>query len=106
MLPRHEVANLGTQDRRASQAAADQHTKPDFALRILHRCQTDIVHRCRRAVFAGTGDRDFEFARQIGKLGMERAPLAQDLGIGTRIHDLILCHAGKLVAGDVAYAIA
>ena len=37
---------------------------------------------------------------------MDRRPLAQDLGIGTRIGDLVGGSAGEMVGGDVADAVA
>jgi len=89
MLPGHEVADDRADDGRASQPAADQHAEADLALFVLHDPQADVVHPGRGAVLPAAADRDLELARQVGELGMERGPLAQDLGIGTRIDDLV-----------------
>ena len=64
------------------------------------------MHRNRGAVFGRAGNGDFKFARQIGELGMEGTPLAQYLGVRARINNFIARYTGKLVAGDIAYAIA
>ena len=58
------------------------------------------------AIFHRSGDRDLEFARQVGELGVQRAPLAQDLGIRARIDHFVDRNAGALVAGDIADAVA
>jgi len=50
-------------------------------------------------------DGKFKLARQVGELGMERAPLTQNLGIGSRIDDFVACHPCKFIAGDIAYAV-
>jgi hypothetical protein len=47
------------------------------------------------AVFLGAVDGDLELARQEGELGVQRAPLAQDLGKGARVDDLVGGDAGQ-----------
>ena len=37
---------------------------------------------------------------------MQGAPLAQDLGVRTRVHCFVVCNAGQRVGGDVADAVA
>ena len=106
MLPRHEVAYFRAYDRRASQAAAHQHTEADFALRIFHHRQADVMYRNRGPVICCASNRDLEFTRQVSELRMKGAPLAQYLGVRARIDDFITCHAREFIAGDVAYAIA
>jgi hypothetical protein len=51
-------------------------------------------------------DGDLELARQVGELGVEGAPLADQFGIRARIDDLVGGHAGQLVGGGVADAVA
>jgi hypothetical protein len=38
---------------------------------------------------SGAADGDLELARQEGELGVQRAPLAQDLAVGPRVDDLV-----------------
>ena len=58
------------------------------------------------AIVRGRGHRDLELARQVSELGMQRRPLAHQLGVWPRIHDLVACNAGKVIAGDVANTVA
>ena len=49
---------------------------------VLHQVQADVVPAGGGAVFRRAGDGDLELARQEGELGVQRAPLAQDLAKG------------------------
>jgi hypothetical protein len=51
-------------------------------------------------------DGDLELARQEGEFGVQRAPLAQDLGIGPRVDHLVGGDARQRIGGDVADAVA
>jgi hypothetical protein len=82
---------------RAAHAAAHDHANADFAGGIAHEVQADVVQQQRRAVAFGAVDRDLELARQPVEFGVERRPLAQDLGEGARIDDLVGRHAGEMV---------
>ena len=95
LLPRQEVADHGADDRRAAHAAADPHLEADLAGVVLHQQQADVVPGGRGAVLERAADRDLELARQEGELGMQRAPLAQDLAVGPRVDDLVGGDAGE-----------
>jgi hypothetical protein len=51
--------------------------------------QADVVPEDGGAVFLGAADGDLELARQEGELGVQGAPLAQDLAVGPRVDDLV-----------------
>ena len=106
LLPRQELADHGADDRRAAHAAADPHLEADLAGVVLPQHQADVVPGGGGAVLERAADRDLELARQEGELGMQRAPLAQDLAVGPRVDDLVGGDAGEAVAGDVADAVA
>ena len=106
VLLRQEVADLLGDHRRAALAAADIDGKAQLALVVLLQMQADVVDLDRGAVALGAGHRDLELARQVGEFRVHRRPLAQDLGIGPRIGDLVGGGAGEMVGGDVADAVA
>ena len=58
------------------------------------------------AVIFGPGDRDFEFTAQELELRMVCGPLADQLGIGAGISNLIPRSAGEVIGGDVADRVA
>ena len=60
----------------------------------------------RRAILECAGHGDLELARQERELGVQRAPLAQDLAVGPRVDDLVGRDAGERIARDVADAVA
>ena len=60
----------------------------------------------RRPVFTRAADGDLELARQERELGVQRAPLAQDLAVRARVDLLVDGDAGERVGGDVADAVA
>jgi dissimilatory sulfite reductase (desulfoviridin) alpha/beta subunit len=103
---RQEFTNHAANHRRAAQAAADDHAKAHFALGIAHGVQADVVHQGGGAVLLGAGHGNLELARQVGEFRVEGAPLADDFAIRARVHQLVGGHAGKLVRGGVADAIA
>src|SRR2546423_1281605 len=104
--PRQKVADDESDRRSAAQAPDDQHAEPHLALRVLDRVQTDVVHRNRGAVRLGAVHRELELAREIGELGMERGPLADDFAPDEGIDDLVLRDAGEMIGGDIAEGIA
>jgi hypothetical protein len=93
-------------DRRAAHAAAHQHLEADLAGGVLQQLQADVVPGDGGAVLVRAGDGDLELARQEGEFRVQRAPLAQDLAVGPRVHHLVGRDAGQRVAGDVADAVA
>ena len=106
LLPRQELGHHRADDRRTAHAAARQHLEAGFAGVVLQQLQADVVPGDGGAVLLGAAHRDLELARQEGELGMQRAPLAQDLAVRARVHDLVRGHAGEAVARDVADAVA
>ena len=78
----------------------------DLAGCILHDGDADIVDHDRGAVMRRCRHGDLELARQEGEFGMKRRPLPHDLGEDARVLQLLGAGAGKLVGGDIAYAIA
>ena len=58
------------------------------------------------AVFHRAGNRNLELTRQVGKLWVQRAPLAQHFRIRARVHHFVHGNTSALVAGDIANAIA
>jgi len=82
-----------------------QHLEADFTRFVFNQLQAHVVPADGGAVFAGAGDGDLELARQVRKLGVQRAPLADQLGIRPRIDDLVHRHTGELVGGGVADAV-
>ena len=58
------------------------------------------------AVFAGTGNRDLELARQKRELGVQGAPLAHDFCERARVGQLVRRNTSAFVTGDVADAVA
>ena len=50
--------------------------------------------------------RHLELARQEAELGVQRRPLADDLGVGARVGHLVSGGAGEVIGGDVADAVA
>ena len=81
-------------------------SKPISPASFLRSTQADVVPGGRGAVLARAADGDLELARQEGELGVQRAPLAQDLAVRPRVDDLVGGDAGEAVAGDVADAVA
>jgi len=90
----------------APEPAAHDHLEADLAGLVAMHVQPDIVHPHGGAVVRGRGERDLELARQEREFRMQGRMLAQQLGADARILDLAGRHAGPLVGGDVAHAIA
>jgi hypothetical protein len=105
-LPRQELAQHLADDRRAPEAAADEHAKAELARGIAHQVQADVVHLGGGPVGSRAGDGDLELARQVGEFRVQRRPLADDLAVGARVIDLIRGDARQVIGGDVAHAVA
>ena len=106
MLLGQEVPDLLGDQRRAPLSAADIDGEAKPALGIFLQVKADVMHLDRRAVALGAGHGYLELARQIRELRMNRRPLPQDLGIGTRVGDLVGGGTGEVVGGHVANAVA
>nr|GFA29209.1 hypothetical protein [Tanacetum cinerariifolium] len=106
VLPRQKLVDERADHRRTPETTTDQHAEAQLAGGILHRLQTDVMDLDRGAVGGRAVDRDFEFARQVGEFRVECRPLADDFTPGARVYQLIGGHAGELVRGDVAQAVA
>ena len=76
-------------ERRAPEAAADQHLETGIALGVAVQAQPDIVHLDGGAVMARCRDGDLELARQKREFRMQRGILAQHFGPDARILDLV-----------------
>ena len=100
------VADQLGDDRRAALAAADVDGEAEAAVGEPLQLQADVVHLDGGAVVLGRGHRDLELARQEAELRVQRRPLADDLGVGARIGDLVGGGAGEVIGGDVADAVA
>ena len=92
LLPRHEGVDLDTRDGRAAHAATHEHLEAHLARGVLPELQADVMPADGGPVFRGAADRDLELARQVGELGVQRAPLAQHFGIGARIDEIGRAH--------------
>ena len=86
----------------AAEPAADHHLEAELARLVLMQIEAEIVHLHRGTVFLRSADRDLEFARQEREFGMQRRPLPDDLGIGTRILELVGGNAGERIGRRVA----
>ncbi len=106
ILQRQELTQHRADDRRATEAATDEHRESDAAVRIALHVQADVVDFGSGTIVRRTGHGDLEFARQVRELGVQRGPLTQDLAVRTRIVQLIRRDAGEVIGGDVADAIA
>ena len=67
--------------------------------------QSNIVNQSGSTVLSRARDGNFEFARQISKLRVQRAPLADDFAVRARVYQLVTRHTGKVVAGGVPYTV-
>ena len=94
------------QHRRAAHAATDQHFQADLTRIVLHKLKADIVQLDGGTIDRAAGHRDLELARQEREFRVQRRPLAQQLGIGARIGDLVGGRRGELIGADVADAVA
>ena len=105
MRGRQKVTHHTAYHRRAPQAAAHHHFKAHFTRCIFHRMQSNIVNQSGSTVLSRARDGNFEFARQISKLRVQRAPLADDFAVRARVYQLVTRHTGKVVAGGVPYTV-
>src|SRR5882724_7308007 len=91
---------------RAALAAADQHFEADLAGLVSVHAQADVMHLHGGAVLGRSCHGYLELARQERELRMEGRPLPDDLAVDARVLDLVAGHAGEMVGGDVADAVA
>ena len=103
---RQELANPVADHRHPAQAAADVDRIAELAGLVAHDMDADIVDLRRRAIARGRGERDLELARQPVEFRVERGPLARQLAIRAGVDQFVARHAGQVVAGDVADAVA
>ncbi len=75
-----EVADLLGDERRAAEAAADIDGEAEFAARVAHDLQADVMRLDGGAVVRPAVDGDLELARQEREFRMLRRPLPQDFG--------------------------
>ena len=106
LVLRQERAQRLADHRRAAEAAAHDHLETDLARIVAPQTQADVVHAHGGAIVRRSSDGDLELAWQEGEFGMERRPLAHDLGPDTRVLDLIRRGAGKVIGSDIADAVA
>jgi hypothetical protein len=111
MLSRHqvvggdEIADLVADHRRATHAATDIDLRAEFAVADVQP-DADVVEAHSRAILVRRDHANLEFAREVREFRMEGRPLADQLGPGTRIGDLVRGGAGELIRTDVADAVA
>ena len=106
LVPRQELADLRAHHRGSAHAAAHQHLEAHVTRRVFDHLQAHVVPANGGAVFCGAGDGDLELARQESEFGVQRAPLADQLGVGPGIDDFVDGHTSQLVGGGVADAVA
>ena len=105
-LLRYEIGHFLGDKRRAALAAADMDFITDVTGIVLFHHQANIMQLNGGTVIVMAGDGDFELTRQIGELGMERRPLADDFRNDARVFYLPLNGGGILVGGHITDAIA
>src|SRR5262245_55117944 len=87
-------------------AAPDPNRKTQAAVTEALQLEANVVGLDRTAVMLRGRDADFELARQKAELGVERGPLPDDFGIGSRIRNFLGRGTGEVVGGDVAHVVA
>ena len=105
-MPRHEAGQFLADHRRAPESATDQYPETDIAGVVVAHFQADVVGLDEGPVMGGTVDGDLELSRQIGELGVEGAPLAQDLAPWPRVDALVGGDTCERIGRDVADATA
>ena len=58
------------------------------------------------AVAFGGREGDLELARQVVEFGVKGGPLARDFAVGAWVYQFVGGHAGQVIGGDIAYAVA
>ena len=106
LIERHKIADARRNHRGAAHAAANVKRRADLARLVLHNLDADIMQAHRCTVCLGCDNSDFEFAWQIHEFGMEARPLAQQLGIGARVNQLVARGSCEMIGRDIADAIA
>src|ERR1035441_5982272 len=88
-----------------SEAAADRHTESAAAI-AQDRAQADIVDGAGDAIVAAaTVERDLELARQIAGEILSQKRVADSLGVGPYVEDLVAAQARQRAGGDVAHGV-
>ncbi len=105
VLPGDEGVDQLADHRRSAHAATDPDLEAGLAV-LFNGLQPDVMDANRGPVRLRATDGNLELARQEGELRLEGAPLAQQLGQHARVHRLVRRHAGEVVGGDVAHAVA
>ena len=82
-----------------------QYPATDLSLLVPDQVDADVMDVHGRTVIFCTAHSNLELAWQKRKLWMERRPLAYYLTIGTRVFQFILSYTGKMIGGDIAYAV-
>src|SRR5690606_34303278 len=98
-FPQHGSKNRGT-PKAASYSYAEYRMRLGF-----HNFEGQVVDLYQRAILRRACDRHLELARKKCELGMEGAPLAQQLAIWARVKNLIRSNACKGVTSDVAQTV-
>src|SRR5690606_33143337 len=92
--------------RHAAEAAADEDRVAEFTGLVLDDLHADVMYADRCAVTVRSRESDLELARQPVELGMEGRPLPRQFAVRPRIDEFIPGHAGEMIRGDVADAVA
>ena len=106
LVPRQKLAHHRANHRGAPHATAHFDGKAHLPLGIFHAQQANVVPARGGPVFHRTVVGNFEFARQVRKLGVQRAPLAGDLGKRAAIDHAVLGHPLPGIGVDVANVVA
>ena len=73
VLARQELAHHLADDGRAAEAASGENFKAQLAVGAAHDVHADVMHQRGGPILRRPGDRDLEFARQIGEFRDERS---------------------------------
>ncbi len=106
VTPGQALAQHLGDDRRTSQASADQYAQAQLLCLVAVELQADVMHLHRRAILLGSAQGDLELARQEQEFRVDRRPLAQDFGQRARVEVLVGSDPGEGLGGDIAHAVA
>ncbi len=90
---------------RAAKATTDDDFIADLAI-LFDDLQANVVGFDHRTVGRGTRNGDLEFARQELEFGVVGGPLADQLGNGARVGDLVRGGTGEMVSRHIADRVA